>query len=163
LDHARFPYRERLRTNRPPGLVARSATRRGPRQPSCAGRIVRQSAWHGTRRTGSGCCCPRPIRHGLAALCGQVRSPRGQSRRRHNLGRGALPLNDAGAAQLPGVPEVVQPSRNACNEKRPEAVRPRAQFLTLHFGRSRPCGKFRQHKISQYFNKFSLLRHLVGE
>ena len=117
-----------------PGLVTRSATRRSPRQPSCAGRIVRQSAWHGTRRRGSGCCCPRPIRHGLAAQCGQVRSPRGQSRHRRNHGRGVQPLIDAGAAQLPGVPEVVQPSRNACNEKRPEAGKPRAQLASLHFG-----------------------------
>lgn len=117
-----------------PGPVTRSATRRGPRRPSCAGRIVRQSASHGTRRKGSGCCCPRPIRHGLAARCGQVRSPRGQSRRRRSRGRVVPPLIDAGAAQLPGVPEVVQPSRNACNEKRPEAGKPRAQLASLHFG-----------------------------
>lgn len=117
-----------------PGLVTRSATRRSPRQPSCAGRIVRQSAWHGTRRRDSGCCCPRPIRHGLAAQCGQVRSPRGRSRHRRNRGRWVPPLIDAGAAQLPGVPEVVQPSRNACNEKRPEAGKPRAQLASLHFG-----------------------------
>ncbi len=117
-----------------PGPVTRSATRRGPRRPSCAGRIVRQSAWHGTRRRGSGCCCPRPIRHGLAARCGQVRSPRGQSRRRRSRGRVVPPLIDAGAAQLPGVPAVVQASHSACNEKRPEAGEPRAQLASLYFG-----------------------------
>ena len=73
---------------RPPMGLTGLATRRGPRRPSCVCRIVRKSAWHGNRRKGSGCCCPRPIRHGLAARCGQVRSPRGQSRRRHNHGRG---------------------------------------------------------------------------
>jgi hypothetical protein len=36
--------------------------------------------------------------------------------------------------QLLGVPEVVQPSRNACNEKRPEAGKPRAQLASLYFG-----------------------------
>ena len=85
-------------------------------------------------RLGSGCCCPRPIRHGLAARCGQARSPREQSRRKRNRDRGALPLIDAGAAPCLGVPEVVQPSHNACNEKRPEAGKPRAQLASLHFG-----------------------------
>ena len=117
-----------------PGLVTRSATRRGPQGSSCAGRIAAQFAWHGTRRRGSGCCCLRPIRHGSEGRCDQVRSPRGQSRRRRNRGRGALPLIDAGAAPCLGVPEVVQPLRNACNEKRPEAGKPRAQLASLHFG-----------------------------
>ena len=129
-----FPRQRPRLSNRPPGLVTRSANRQGPRQPSCAGRIVRQSASHGTRRRGSGCCCPRPIHQGPAARYGQVRSPRGQSRQKRNHGRGVPPLNDAGAAQLLGVPEVVQPSSNACNEKRPEAGKPRAQLASLHFG-----------------------------
>ena len=134
MGQARFPPPKAQTFEPPPGQVTRSATRRAPRRPSCAGRIVRQSASHGTRRKGSGCCCPRPIRHGLAARCGQVRSPRGQSRRRRNHGRGVRPVVDAGAAQLPGVPEVVQPSHSACNEKRPEAGKPRAQLASLYFG-----------------------------
>lgn len=120
---------------RPPmGSVTPLATRQPLSGPSDASRIVRQSGWHGTRRRGSGCCCLRPIRHGSEGRCDQVRSPRGQSRRRRNRGRGALPLIDAGAAPCLGVPEVVQPLRNACNEKRPEAGKPRAQLASLHFG-----------------------------
>ena len=118
----------------PHGSVTPSAIRPPLSGPSGAARIVRQSAWRGTRSKGSGCYCPRPIRHGPAARCGQVRSPRGQSRRRRNRDRGALPLIDAGAAPCLGVPEVVQPSHNACNEKRPEAGKPRAQLASLHFG-----------------------------
>lgn len=124
LDYARPPH----------GSVTPSAIRPPLSGPSGAARIVRQSAWRGTQSKGSGCYCPRPTRHGLAAQCGQVRSPRGQSRRRRNRGRGALPLIDAGAAPCLGVPEVVQPLRNACNEKRPEAGKPRAQLASLHFG-----------------------------
>ncbi len=91
-----------------PGQVTRSATHLRPQGPSGVGRIVRQSAWHGTRHRGSGCCCPHPFLHGPAAQCGQARSPRGQSRRRRSRGIEVLPLIDAGAAPSPGDLAVVR-------------------------------------------------------
>ena len=128
---SQFQILSRLRRGR---ILTRPATRRPRSAPSGADQTVLQSASHGTRRRGSGCCCLRPIRLGLAVRYGQARSLRGQYRRRRNRGRGGRPLIDAGAAQLLGVPEVVQPSHNACNEKRPEAGKPRAQLASLHFG-----------------------------
>lgn len=116
------------------GILSRPASHRGRCRRSGASRIVRQSALHGTRRKGSGCCCRRPIRRGPAARCGRERWPREQRPGWRSPGRAVRPLIDAGAAQLLGVPEVVQPSHNACNEKRPEAGKPRAQLASLHFG-----------------------------
>ena len=128
---SQFQILSRLRRGR---ILTRPATRRPRSAPSGADQTVLQSASHGTRRRGSGCCCLRPIRLGLAVRYGQARSLRGQYRRRRNRGRGGRPLIDAGAAPCLGVPEVVQPSHNACNEKRPEAGKPRAQLASLHFG-----------------------------